>query len=484
MSNRNTTLITKNSNIVNRPLPSSLRIGEAIVNTADGIVFYSGSSLSTNEWTPYGPEPTFFEVGSNLYNLNIRNKITGYSGANGAGLVGKMLSGTTDGFVLADITDITSLDTYVTDILYDNNSNSITLNRNQGKTDLTVSIDSMSGLTITGDLNVEGTIETNTINADIILSGGTNLIDVIDTNSHYLSGASISYTNDVGTLTLNRNFSTPINVVGVNNNFLTGGTLNGSFIDFDSVNTSNAFSVDLSALDVNDTHLTGATYDNSLLTLKLNEGVPDITTIIDKVSGLTVSNLTSGRVVYVGSGGVLVDEDGFTYNDGTNLFTAPNISTSSTGSAIIGTGGLVIGSGGNSSTPGTGDVLIHGNLTVFGNAISASTSELYIEDKNIILNYNPTGSTAISSEGAGFTIQDGNGISDGDVTFEIRPMDSFSGIVVGETPDISEYTGPNGYENRAFVTQLNDLVIRSNNTTTPNGVRVLAEFDILDGGQY
>jgi hypothetical protein len=30
----------------------------------------------------------------------------------------------------------------------------------------------------------------------------------------------------------------------------------------------------------------------------------------------------------------------------------------------------------------------------------------------------------------------------------------------------------------------NDIVIRSTNINTPNGVRLLAEFDVLDGGVY
>jgi hypothetical protein len=51
----------------------------------------------------------------------------------------------------------------------------------------------------------------------------------------------------------------------------------------------------------------------------------------------------------------------------------------------------------------------HGNLTVFGGSISAFTSQLYVED-NITLNYNPTGNTISTSVGAGWTIQDGNGI--------------------------------------------------------------------------
>lgn len=63
-------------------------------------------------------------------------------------------------------------------------------------------------------------------------------------------------------------------------------------------------------------------------------------------------------------------------------------------------------------------------------------------------------------------------------------MNGFSGLTNTEIPNIDEYTGPNGANNRAFVTQLNDIVLRSTDPLTPNGVRVLTEFDILDGGIY
>jgi hypothetical protein len=52
--------------------------------------------------------------------------------------------------------------------------------------------------------------------------------------------------------------------------------------------------------------------------------------------------------------------------------------------------------------------------------------------------------------------------------------------------DVTEYTGANGYTNRSFLTQLNDIVIRNTNSNNgaPDGARVLAEGDVLDGGTY
>ena len=69
-------------------------------------------------------------------------------------------------------------------------------------------------------------------------------------------------------------------------------------------------------------------------------------------------------------------------------------------------------------------------------------------------------------------------------------MQNLTGLTVSQIPSVSEYTGPTGFVNRGWITQLNDIVIRStdpiddNALGSINGVRVLAEFDVLDGGTY
>jgi len=111
MTTRNTTFQLKSSNTPNQAYPSNLLRGEPIVNTADGIMLFSGVTTSTSGWTQSPSGTTFFEVGSNLYNLKIRNQITSYSGI--TNLSGKFLSGTSNGFVLANISDITSSGDYL-----------------------------------------------------------------------------------------------------------------------------------------------------------------------------------------------------------------------------------------------------------------------------------------------------------------------------------------------------------------------------------
>ena len=116
MAIRQITHVLKHSNILNRPLPNTSLLGEPIVNTADGIVYFSGNSTLTQGWTSAGTGTTanFFEVGSNLYDLQLRHRITKYDNISTTGLTGKFLSGTSNGFVLSDISNIQGIDTYVT----------------------------------------------------------------------------------------------------------------------------------------------------------------------------------------------------------------------------------------------------------------------------------------------------------------------------------------------------------------------------------
>lgn len=449
MANRTTTHVLKNSDIVNRPLPSTLLKGEPIVNTADGIMYFSGVTTSTNEWTPAGTGTTanFFEVGSNLYDLRLRNRITKYEGASGAGLAGKFLSGTTNGFVLANISSIVGVDTYVTGFTYSNNV--ITLSQTESGPTLSVLINSMTGLTVTGtlsgfDANFTGTFSTNNLSVT-----GLGLY------SNTATGSSATEIVNFGSLTA---------YTAANDIYVSGGTYSAGTL---TLNRHNASAVTITGLTSTDTYVTGYTYTpaSNTFTIKQNQGQPDLTAQFDTVSGLTVSNLTSGRVVYVGTAGLLTDESGFEYNASTNTLAVENINAA-------------------------GNVVVQGDLTVFGSAISAFTTQLYVEDPNVIFNYNPTGSTTVTSINAGLTIQDGSGISGSSVEFDIIRMQNLTGLTASNVPNVSEYTGTTGYSNRGWITQLNDIVIRSTDITDDGsagsitGVRVLAEFDVLDGGLY
>jgi len=390
MAIRQTTHVLKSSDIINRPLPSTLLKGEPIINTAEGIMYFSGVTTSTSGWTSAGTGTTasFFEVGSNLYDLKLRNKITQYQGV--SNLEGKILSGTTSGFVLVDSVEINGISAFT----YSPLINTFTIFDSNG-TQYSAAFQSVSGLTVNGNFNVTGTTILNTVTANTI-SATTITVDDVNINDDV---------NISGDLT-------------VNNLTVTGNTsLQGT-----SATTFSATSVN-------------------------------------------IGGLGSNRVVYTTGSGLLTTESNFTYTEGTDTLGVNNVDAA-------------------------GDVVIQGSLTVFGPSVSAFTSNLYVEDNNITLNYNPTGSTTTTSVNAGFTIQDGNGNTSGDVNLDIVRMQNLTGLTITQIPSVSEYSTGLGYTNRGWITQLNDIVIRStditdNNTSgSINGVRVLAEFDVLDGGSY
>lgn len=102
--------------------------------------------------------------------------------------------------------------------------------------------------------------------------------------------------------------------------------------------------------------------------------------------------------------------------------------------------------------------------------------EMDVQDNNIVFNFKENENMSGTSIGAGFTIQDGDGITS-DVNFNIINTRSL------ESVDSSEYDGDNGYNNRGWITQLNDIIIGSNSGLT-TGFRVIKEKDQIDGGEF
>jgi len=703
MATRRTIHVLKNSVIPGQSLPSSgVKPGEPLINLGDGILFFSGGTAGVPTWVPSDNNANYFEVGSNLYNLKLRNQLTTYQGISGSGLIGKFLSGTTTGFVLADISSIQGVDTdsYVTGGTW--SPNTLTLSLNGGKPSVPVTIDSFNNLNLYGTTNVNGNLTvtgTSTFNGltyynntatasnevvnyglltaytqtnDVYTTGGISLtsasnntptqslllgyngtpiggpysvvtentfttggtynnssknitftkndstqysVDLsnIDTNDTYVTGGTnTSSTNNTNnaSISLEYNQDVPNGTYSLSytDSYTTGATLNGSVVSFYR-NDGTPYSVDLGSLSptgFTDTYVTGFTKSGNILTILRNQGEPNLTVDLSTLqsltvngnltttgqtttndllvnnfvlgslipdtgctydlgsttnrwndvwakkvkigtcttdleddgsqfiitvggtssgatinlnggnlniggdvlpigdltynlgeplnrwnnvyaanisaSAITVSNLSPNRVVYTNGSGSLATETGFEYNESTDRMTVGALTVNNpTGTtSYIGQGGLEIGSGGSTSTPGIGDLIVHGNLDVFGTTTTISTSELYIEDPQITLNYNPTGNTSPTSIASGFKIQDGAGVVSTDVYLTIAQMNTFIG------GDVTEYSGPTGYTNRGWLTQLNDIVIRNTNLNNgaPDGVRVLAEFDCLDGGTY
>jgi hypothetical protein len=439
-------------------------------------------------------------------------------------IVGKYLKGTSNGFVLDNITNIGS----ITGFTFVPSTNVLTIFQSNG-TDLPVTLSAFTGLNLYGTTNVNGGLTVtgssslqsvtatnlNVTGTEIVNNltiTGTGLYNTTATGTNpfelvnYTSLTAFSQTKDVyvtgGTNNPSTNFTNSASIglkynkdvvdgtysLPYTNTYVTGGTYVAGTI---TLTRNDGVSFNVSGLSSTDTYVTGFTYNsaNNSLTISQNQGRPDLTQFINTVSGLTISNLTAGQVVYAGSGGQLKTESDFTYDDSTNTLTVGTTAGKlvvnnnlSNGPSTFGQGGLTVGSGGSHNSPGVGDLIVHGNFTVFGTGTTVATNELYVEDPQISLNYNPSANTYVTSIASGIRIQDGSGLSAStqDVYFTIAQMNTFTGGLT------TEYNGSTGYGNRAWLTQLNDIVIRNTNLNNgaPDGVRVLAEFDTLDGGQY
>lgn len=503
------------------------------LNVVDGVAvsFTASTRVKTNQ----------LELGNRL-NINDNFIISGgtglistYGGTSGAGLSGKFLSGTSTGFVVADIADIadiaTSTDSYTTGATWI--PNTLTLKLNQGKPDVTVSIGTFNTLVATGNTTLAN-VSTQALSANTIYSGNnvsletiiyniassTESITSIQPGSNITTGGTlnspivsvvaspsfntITFSGSAiggnvqaaagtftslsattlsggtilsGSTNLYSIFQKIGDVDGVANvnagtNITTGGTATSPIINLvasPSVNNL-TFSGTATGGNIFATQLSGATiYSGSTdlynifvgsvtagsnVTIGGTASNPTVGVIASpsfaglvSATGFTDSSLTAGRVVYVGASGRLVDEAGFEYDAAANLLKA---------------GTIQVGTPGTTGTTAT----IYGDVLVIGQAISGFTSELYIEDNLIELNYNPTASTESTSLGAGWSIQDGSGTAGTDVLWDIRGTAT-------------------GLANRSFSTNLGNIrVLETGTVSSPNGLYVLKSTDIIDGGTY
>jgi hypothetical protein len=323
----------------------------------------------------------------------------------------------------------------------------------------------LSGGTVSGGTEFTNGLTANTISAstyqnlpiDVFVTGGTysngNITFTNNTGgtfnvSGFFTGSTDNYitggtfNKNTETLTLTNVTGGTINISGFTDIFVTGGTYSNGNITFTN-NTGGTFSVSGLFTGSTDVYVTGGTYSNGTATFTNNTG--GTFNVTGFVTGDTDTYIT-----------------GFTYSSNTfNILDNSGTTLSATINEVTG-------------------FTINGNLTVNGNETYLLSDNLYIKDNQIIINYNPTGTTTGSSISSGVKIQDGNGIISGDTYFNIGQMNTFTG------GNVSEYSGSTGYLNRGWITQLNDIVIRNTNmdTSAPNGYRIIAENDTLDGGTY
>jgi hypothetical protein len=320
--------------------------------------------------------------------------------------------------VASIISAATSQDTYVTGFTYDD-ANTFTISDNSGST-FSSTINTVTGLT------VNGTLSATTLDGGTILSGGTNLLTIIDDRDNYVTGTtfgsnqSVTTTRDGvdvlkisgGTNVTITSGGTNLSVIDVtiptdNNTFITAFTYDdiNAFTITDNLGTAFTASINiLSATTISattfygdgsnlsgithttDTFVSGGTYNEPTKEIKFSGNSVqttfevDLTSLVSSISGDT----------FISSFDYSPNTLTITRNDGTG-FTA-NISEFS---AITVTG-LTVNSDAqfNDNVTVDGNTLIKGNVTILGTATTINSETVLIKDNILTLNSNATGTTA------------------------------------------------------------------------------------------
>jgi hypothetical protein len=201
-------------------------------------------------------------------------------------------------------------DTFTTGFTY--SSNTFTIGRNQGLSALTATIGSVTGLTSTG------TISSSSLSATTLTVNGVSI-----TGDTFVTGGTYS----AGTITFRNNQNTTFPVTGLTQPF-TGGTVSGptNFTNGLTANTISATTYQNLPVTA-DTFTTGFTYSSNTFTIGRNQGLSGLTATINTVTGLTSTGTISSSSLSATTltvNGVSITGDTFatggTYSAGTITF--------------------------------------------------------------------------------------------------------------------------------------------------------------------
>lgn len=266
MAKRQNTFLIKRSNVPGKvPTSGDLMLGELALNTADVILYTSGTT--SNSILPIGWDRLSTISGGTIYApVTIDSNLTVYSGFT-------FINGASDGYILtSDPSGNASWEPLTvpgTSAIYSNTSN---FTSGVTKT-ITHNLNTTNVLVQTIDTNTNELIYTYVDNyqvnsVDVTLNETLNNIKVVVAGGVFveITGATTSDT------------------------YTTGATLNGNTIEFNRNDLSNAYSVDLTPiLSTGGTSVTAFTYNNSnTLTISSSNG-SSYSATINTVTGLTVN---------------------------------------------------------------------------------------------------------------------------------------------------------------------------------------------------
>jgi hypothetical protein len=261
-------------------------------------------------------------------------------------------------------------DTFTTGFTY--SSNTLTILRNQSLPNLTATINSMTGLTINGNLSVTGNTNVNNLSATTI--SATTYQNLPVSFDRYVTGftyspntftitdnSGVTYNATINTvtgLTVNGNLNVTgttssslfsgvtfsggtyygdgSNLSGITDYYTTGATFNpitkiGTF----TRNDGNTYTLNLSSLTTVDTYVTGFTSSGTSLTISQNEGQPPLTATIPTLSLSGALSSVTFNIATTGSISATTFSGGTFIGNGSGIFNAPYLPLS---------GGTVTGS--------------------------------------------------------------------------------------------------------------------------------------------
>ena len=182
--------------------------------------------------------------------------------------------------------------TFVTGFTY-NDNNTFTIFDNLGSA-FTSTINQVSGLT------VNGTLSATTLDGSILLSGGTNLLTIIESLDTYVTGGTVSVpatdnSNDGTIGLLYKNSEGVPHTLPFEDTYTTGSTYNNgtALATFDRNDGTN-YTLDLSTIDVNDTFVTGTTFGSNQATVTRNDGTDVL--FLTGGTNVTLSNPSSNQI--------------------------------------------------------------------------------------------------------------------------------------------------------------------------------------------
>ena len=311
-------------NLTTTPSNDNSQTQVLVRNNTTGLVEYrDASSLSGTPGTNTFVTGTTFGGNQAILTRNDGTEVFKLSGSSSV-----QLSNPSGNKIDIDVTIPAGMNTFVTGYTYDDN-NTFTINDNAGSA-FTATINQVSGLT------VNGTLSATTLDGNTILSGGTNLLTIIEGLDTYVTGGTINLsattnTNSATIGLLYKNSEGIPHTLPFDDTFTTGGTYdNGTaLITFDK-NDGSKYNVDLSTIDVNDTFVTGTTFGSNQAILTRNDG-----TEVFKLSGSSSVQLSnpSGNKIDIDvtiPAGMNTFVTGYTYDDNNTFTISDNLGSAFT----------------------------------------------------------------------------------------------------------------------------------------------------------